>query len=530
MGLSRKRDSSIIWPGFVDAVTTLLMVLMFVLTIFTVMQSVLRDQITTQGHELSELNAQVAQLADALGLERNRAEGLQAEVGGLSASLAEAEAAGVRQSGLIDTLTGQLAAREAALAEADNRITGFEAQVAGLLAARDAARGEAVALSASLADVQAAEARLISEKEALDLALAKARDEIDLGVEAARLAAARRAALDALIADLRLRGEASAADGKAAKAQLSQAEAARLVDAAALAALRARLQGADDELTAMTLALEEQRKRAEETLTLLAAAEAVKAEKAGLLDTARAVLSGKDAELVAAARRMALLNEQIAALRGQLGALQGLLDASAAKDVAANVQLQALGTQLNSALAQVAAEQKRRAELEAAEVARLEAENQDLARFRSEFFGQLSTLLAGREGVRVVGDRFVFSSEVLFTPGAADLAVEGRAQIAGVAGILNEISGKIPPGIDWIIRVDGHTDRVPLSGNGAFSDNWELSQARALSVVRFMQDELGFPPQRLAATGFGEYQPEALGDDEASLAQNRRIELKLTER
>jgi chemotaxis protein MotB len=210
--------------------------------------------------------------------------------------------------------------------------------------------------------------------------------------------------------------------------------------------------------------------------------------------------------------------------------LQAILDAAADKDAAAKVQLEALGSRLNSALAQVAAEQRRRAELEEAERIRLEAENQDLARFRSEFFAQLSDLLAGREGVRVVGDRFVFSSEVLFNPGSADLAPEGQRQIAGVVSILNDVADKIPEGIDWIIRVDGHTDNVPLSGAGEFADNWELSQARALSVVRFMQIVLGFPPGRMAATGFGEYRPVASGDTPEARAQNRRIELKLTER
>jgi chemotaxis protein MotB len=132
--------------------------------------------------------------------------------------------------------------------------------------------------------------------------------------------------------------------------------------------------------------------------------------------------------------------------------------------------------------------------------------------------------------VRVVGDRFVFSSEVLFKPGSADLAPEGQTQIAGVVATLKEIAADIPPGIDWIIRVDGHTDDVPLSGTGAFADNWELSQARALSVVRYMQNALGFPPERLAATGFGEWRPVALGDSDYARALNRRIELKLTER
>ncbi|MGL4239397.1 peptidoglycan -binding protein [Tabrizicola sp.] len=525
-----RRDSSLIWPGFVDAVTTLLMVLMFVLTIFTIMQSVLRDEITTQDTELSALTSQVAQLADALGLEQAKATDLEAQVAALQAGLASAEAEGERQGTLIASLTADLAAREGELEAARTRITDFEAQVAALLVERDQARGDAARLTASVADLEAAQAKLVSEADAMALALAKARDEIDEGVEAARLAAARREALEALLAEER---KTSAAELEAAKTEISEAEAARLADAAALEALRNRLANADTELTAMTLALEEERKRAEETLTLLAGARAAsergEAEKSAALMAAEQAILAEQEKALAAAREVELLNQQVAALRAQLGSLQQVLDEAKEQDEAAKVQLESLGNDLNTALAQVAAEQKRRAELEAAEAARLAEENRDLSRFRSEFFGQLSALLQGREGVRVVGDRFVFSSEVLFNQGSADLAPEGRAQIAGVVRILDEVRGNIPPEIDWIIRVDGHTDNVPISG-GAFSDNWELSQARALSVVRFMQDELGFPPERMAATGFGEYRPVAAGNDEAARAQNRRIELKLTER
>lgn len=510
MALGRRQSGNhMIWPGFVDAVTTLLMVMIFVLTVFTVMQSVLRQEITSQSNEMTELNSQIAGLADALGLERQRTAQLVAE--------------GQRQTDQIGLLTGQLGA-------AQTRIADFEKQVASLLAGRDAARGQIADLTASVADLDAAQKQLITEKDTLDLALAKARTEIDAGTEAARLAAARREALEAMIADL----NKQATDRQA---ELTEQEKARIADQAAMAALRDRLQSADDELTAMTLALEEQRKRAEETLTLLAGAEAARdralatdGQTSTALDTARKILSEKEEQLVDQAQKMALLNQQIAALRGQLGTLQGLLDASSAKDAEAKVQIDALGTQLNAALAQVASEQKRRAEVEEAERKRLEAENLNLERFRSEFFGQLSQLLAGRPGVRVVGDRFVFSSEVLFGAGSADLLPEGRAQIADVVRTLEEISSEIPPQIDWIIRVDGHTDNQPLSGLGEFKDNWELSQARALSVVRFMQNDLGFPPDRMAATGFGEYRPVAEGDSAEARAQNRRIELKLTER
>ena len=541
MALRRKRDSSMIWPGFVDAVTTLLMVLMFVLTIFTVMQSVLRETITTQTDELGDLTAQVAGLADALGLERQNAADLAAEVGNLSASLLAANAAGELQSAQIETLTGQLLASQTDLSTSLSRIASFEAQVATLLTDRDAARGQAAALTAQVSDLTAAGATLLTQKQALDLALAKARTEIDAGVEAARLAAARREALQALVDDLRAKGEATKADLTAVQTELSAEEAARVVDLAAAQALREKLKSSDDALTAMTLALDAERKRAEDTLTLLAAAQtdAAKdaaaamtddAKDAALLAVANQALTDEQAKTIESARKLTLLNEQITALRAQLGGLQNVLDAAALDDRKTNVQIKALGSQLNAALAQVAAEQKRRAELEEGERKRLEVEKADLEKFRSEFFGQLSQLLSGREGVRVVGDRFVFSSEVLFTPGAAELAPEGVAQIADVVEILNEVSGKIPPGIDWIIRVDGHTDDVPLSGAGAFVDNWELSQARALSVVRYMQDNLGFPPERLAATGFGEFQPVAKGDSPQARAQNRRIELKLTER
>ncbi|MCB1359787.1 MAG: OmpA family protein, partial [Rhodobacteraceae bacterium] len=189
-----------------------------------------------------------------------------------------------------------------------------------------------------------------------------------------------------------------------------------------------------------------------------------------------------------------------------------------------------LGSDLNAALARVAAEERRRAELEEAERRRLEAQTEQLARYRSEFFGQMREILSGRDGVQVVGDRFVFSSEVLFEPGSADLSPAGQAQIRSIGAALLEIAQEIPPAIDWILRVDGHTDDAPIRPGGRYASNWELSQARALSVVLFLINDLGFPPERLAATGFGEYRPVVPGSSPQARAQNRRIELKLTER
>ncbi|MEM6620353.1 MAG: OmpA family protein, partial [Pseudomonadota bacterium] len=228
---------------------------------------------------------------------------------------------------------------------------------------------------------------------------------------------------------------------------------------------------------------------------------------------------------------------QTAELRQQLNELQGLLDAANARDERAQVRIESLGRNLNQALARVAAEQRKlaaesekTAALEAAERARLEEEARDLRKFRSEFFGRLRDVLGAQEGIRIQGDRFVFSSEILFDAGSAELGPRGQEEIAEVAGVIRSVADQIPPGIDWILRVDGHTDRTPLSGRGEFRDNWELSQARALSVVKYLTNTLGIPPNRLAANGFGEFQPIVDGDSPEALALNRRIELKFTER
>jgi chemotaxis protein MotB len=269
------------------------------------------------------------------------------------------------------------------------------------------------------------------------------------------------------------------------------------------------------------------RLRAEQTATdLLTAAE----QRQALLQAAQGALSDEEETSFAAQRQTELLNQQVAALRAQLGGLQVLLDGAVASDAAKEVQLQSLGSNLNNALARVAAEERRNRLLEEEKRKALEAETQDLEKYRSEFFGRLRDVLGNQEGVRIEGDRFVFSSEVLFPPGGADLSRAGEGEIAKVATILRSIAGDIPPEINWVIRVDGHTDNIPLSGQGEFADNWELSQARALSVVKYMVSFLAIPPDRLAANGFGQYQPVNTDNTEGARAQNRRIELKFTEK
>jgi chemotaxis protein MotB len=154
---------------------------------------------------------------------------------------------------------------------------------------------------------------------------------------------------------------------------------------------------------------------------------------------------------------------------------------------------------------------------------------QELARYRSDFFGRLRDILGNRPDIRIVGDRFVFQSEVFFDPGQADLKPEGMPELDKVATAMREIITNIPPDIPWVLRVDGHTDKRPLSGTGKFATNWDLSAARAIAVVRYLQSQ-GLPPEHLLAAGFGEFQPLDLGDTEDAFKRNRRIELKLTDR
>ena len=750
MALSRRtgvRFQASIWPGFVDAMTGLLLVLMFVLTIFMVVQFVLRETISGQEVELNDLAGEVAALAQALGLEEQRSNQLDLRVNALNATLIEARGQAKVQANIIATLTSERDTQAQKLAEASNRITVFEAQVAGLLGQREEALGTIAELETEQTRLENEQTRLISEQEALNLALAANRTEIDAQSEAARLAASKREALEALIADLEAQGLKTEERVIALEQQLvmtaealSAEEAAKMVEAAAAQVLRNRLENADAELTAMTLSLEAKRREAEETLTLLAAARlaqgdlnsqlvallsqvedgnsqsqslqsellfarndadnlraqlsltgqsaaqlqvrlaaagqevsdlqaqvslgtetaadiqarltAALAEKleakqslnaatlneedvrkqltaaggeiadlksqvslgtrtvaeiqarltaalaaklateqslnaatlneddvrkqltaalaaklqseqasrdllsateqqALLLENAQNTLSKERVTSAAAQRQTELLNQQVAALRTQLQELSGLLDLAEQRDQETQVQLQSLGSDLNTALARAVAEERRRRVLEEqerkrleAETAeerrrrvleeqerkRLEAETKDLAQYRSEFFGRLRDLLGNQEGVRIDGDRFVFSSEVLFPPGGAQLSPLGEVEITKIATILRGIADEIPPEIDWVIRVDGHTDNVPLSGSGEFAGNWELSQARALSVVKYMANVLAIPPSRLAANGFGQYQPINTADTPEARAQNRRIELKFTEK
>ncbi len=202
------------------------------------------------------------------------------------------------------------------------------------------------------------------------------------------------------------------------------------------------------------------------------------------------------------------LNEQIGALRRQIAALEDALGASEKKETTAQMRIADLGQRLNLALAQRV---------------------QELSRYRSDFFGKLRDILGNRPDIRIVGDRFVFQSEVFFDSGSATLRPDGRAELDKLASAIVDLNTKIPPDINWVLQVNGHTDIRPIGPPSPFQSNWDLSTARALSVVKYLISK-GVPPQLLAAAGFGEYDPIDPGTTPDALARNRRIELKLTQR
>jgi chemotaxis protein MotB len=341
MALSRfRRDSEMnYWPGFVDALSTLILSIIFLLTVFMVAQFFLSQEVTGKDTALARLSAQISRLSDLLSLERSGKTSLEEEIARLRSSLSSAE-------GERDRLRGLAAANQAA--------------------ANDKAE------------------------------VGKLNSQLDI-------------------------------------------------------------------------------------------------EKAA---TARAVA------------QIEILNQQITALRRQIAAIEEALAASEQKEKESQLRITDLGQRLNVALAQRV---------------------QELSRYRSDFFGKLREILGNRPDIRVVGDRFVFQSEVFFDSGAAVLRPEGRAELDQLASALLELEKKIPSGINWVLRVDGHTDTRPVTGNSQFKSNWELSAARTISVVQYLIGK-GVPPQRLVAAGFGEFQPIDAGSSEEAFSRNRRIELKLTER
>ncbi len=425
------------WPGYVDALSTLLMVIIFVLLVFVLAQAFLGVALSGKDQALERLNRQMAELSDMLSLERGHGADLQGAVAGLTRDLAAAAQSRDALSAQVGDLQGQ--------------VTVARGRGAGLLAERDR-------LATQLADTALQSQAAAARTEQLQQRLADAAARTEGANQATALTAAQLAEAQRRLADL----------GK-----LSD-------QVAALTALR-------DELEAQ------------------ARAAAVKATTEAQAMAAQ--LNGERTLSDSARAQIALMNRQVSELRAQLAQLATALDVSAKAATDKDVQIANLGAKLNVALA---------------------SKVEELQRYRSEFFGRLRTVLANRPGVQVVGDRFVFQSEVLFPAGSADMLGAGQEQIRALAATLKSIDKEIPADLPWVMRVDGHADPTPIN-RGAFASNWELSSARAITVVKLLIAE-GVPANHLAATGFAEFQPLSAGDTPEAYARDRRIELRLTDR
>ena len=632
---SGSRFTTNIWPGFVDAMTALLLVLMFVLSIFMVIQSVFREKITGQETELSKLENEVLSLISDLNLQKQEYDNLNAKNLAINKSLKEQIELNERKSLEIKNTLQNLDL-------ANIKISDFEIRVASLIARR----------TELISEIEQKDNRIkeeVSRLEASRLALASARNEIDEKKELARLAAAKREALELYIEDLTKnlnalsdnkneleaklnKGNIALAlaydnleqtqtkltslsdlntilqstisdlkknlldeekekeifikdlnqkntilsekekelitskilinkfkeDLKSKDMKLTETEKNLLIEKIALKNLREKLNESRAELELTTLSLEEERKRAIENLKLISSSEKamflleennlklsnenneIKSELIDLsellevrevsLNNLRSQLLNSENQNKISLDKVKKLNQETLSLAAQLNDLKNLLTEYEIKDKETVAQVENLGSQLNSALTQVLVEQKKNAALEAERIKKLEEEANELQNYRSEFFGNLRKILGKNKGIEIVGDRFVFPSEILFDVGSDELQSKGLIELSQMAKVIRKIVLEIPKEIDWILRVDGHTDKTKFLNGGKFKDNWELSQARALSVVKYFILDENLPAKRFAATGFGEFQPIDTSESEIALARNRRIEIKLTER
>ncbi|MFB3088079.1 MAG: peptidoglycan -binding protein [Acidiferrobacterales bacterium] len=421
----RSRHGINVWPGFVDALASILLVFIFVVLIFVLAQFFLKETLVGRERALDQLSRQINELADTLSLEREKSTALGTTIEDLSTRL-----------------TATLAERDVL-----NRRLALTAQRA------QAAETEAAQLQVRLEDAEAT-----------------------IGVDKERI-------------ELQLRELAG----------LQQ-------DIAALRQVRDDLEGQVGELTAgikqrdADLLVARDRSKALETRL----AEAQERTRLAQVEIGKRDIRLR--EFTKQSRsRLQVLNQQIAALREQLSQLSAALALAETGAKAQKVEIAELGKRLNVALA-------RRV--------------QKLNRYRSEFFGRLREVLGDHPDIRIVGDRFVFQSELLFPTASATLVPAGRKQLAQLAQTLRSVTRTIPADIDWVLRVDGHTDRRPIHTT-RFPSNWELSTARALSVVNYLIAQ-GIAPKRLVAAGFGEFRPLDDRHTDQAYARNRRIEIKLT--
>ncbi|CAH2604172.1 Flagellar motor rotation protein MotB [Rhodovastum atsumiense] len=471
------------WPGYVDALSTLLMVIIFVLLVFVLAQAFLSVALSGRDQALDRLNRQVAELSDMLSLERGRTSELQLSLAQVNNDLASVASAR-------DALAQQVAA--------------LRRDQDQLAADRDALRTDRDRLSAKLADAalqsQTAQARIEDLTGQLAEA-AKRADTQSLDVSG-QLGEARRqlTARTAELADAKRQLQAAQAQLEEMQRQMAELDRTVKADKATIEAKLSDLAKLTEQIRTLTALRDDLEKQA--------AAAAARATTEAQQRAAVAAQLDEEKKLGDSAKaRIALLSRQVDELRAQLASIQKALDASESAGKEKDARITDLGNRLNTALARKV---------------------EELQRYRSDFFGRLRAVLANRPGIQVVGDRFVFQSEVLFPVASADLTPAGVEQISKLADTLKQISAEIPADVNWVLRVDGHADRQKIE-NSRWGSNWELSAGRAITVVKLLIAD-GIPPTRLAATAFGENQPLDPANTPDAYAKNRRIEIRLTDR
>src|SRR5918996_1502316 len=574
-----------IWPGFVDALSTLLLVIIFLLVVFVLAQFFLNQLLQGKDTQLQTLEQAVAQLTEQLNLEQATSSELRLSVAQLSSDLQSAQADRDDTAALLadveaerdqfrdqlflledekalltqtlNEMRQEVARNEELEAELQRGVdlrTKFQeeleqarqtirtdqqtietqlaqliqlrrdiealqqvrsdlerdvAEMTTLLQAAETAKGDATKEIARLADLlQAAQAETAtlqtqveemrqtvtaSEREtgSLEAEVTRLSEQLEAAREQASERERRVAELAAQLAaarENRSAGELELIDLQEARERLLQ-ELSQVRDRSA--ELEARLAGEQERTTLAQRELEQRDTRLEELL-----------RSAGRTEEALATEQALSRE---ALNQVDILNRQINALRVQLAALEQALDVEQQKVEEQQVTIADLGSKLNLALA---------------------GKVEELSRFRSEFFGRLRQLIGDRPDVRVVGDRFVFQSEVLFPTASAEIGANGRDELRKLAQSLREITAEMPTDLPWVLQIDGHTDRRPIR-TPEFPSNWELSTARAINVGRFLIDE-GIPPERVAVAGFGAFHPIDDRNDEIAYRRNRRIEIKLT--
>lgn len=440
----RVRSAINVWPGYVDALSALLMLVIFTLMIFTLAQLFLSELLSNRDRELTELNNRLAEISSLLGLERERGDRLEDKVSRIS------EQYSLSLEKQYDLL-GQVDRMKALSAEDQQQIEQHLLSIASLQQDIDA--------------LQQMRRQLEQEVGAMALTLSGREQEIKDLQGQSRSLSEQLAGSELQLGKLRDRSKA----------------------------LQARLAEEEERTLLAQTTVEQKEIRLQELYALVAAGKEALADEKQLSAEARMQID--------------LLNRQIRALREQLQVIGQALQLEEEKGLEQKSQLEDLGKRLNLLLAE--------------RVNRLE-------RYRSEFFGRLREVLGDNPNIRVVGDRFLLPSELLFASGSDALGEQGKEGLLALADTLRDISSRIPDDVDWILRVDGHTDRQPIHTE-RFPSNWELSTARAVSVVRFLARQ-GIPEQRMAATGFGEFHPVDRAETEQAFQKNRRIEIKLTDR